>query len=103
MSDTIKITQGQIWEVVTDIFYGSKTIQGYPRDSKFHIKKGEKIEIRYPYEWHYRTEDNMYMQSSSDYINQNCKIFGVVNPDVKSANKALLEEILRLELYTPCQ
>jgi len=64
---------GQIWEVITDNFYGSKDITDYPRKAKFKIEKGEKIEIRFPFAWHYRTADDMYLQSDEPYLLENCK------------------------------
>lgn len=102
----MKIEVGMILEVITDNFYASKNfghslnfdLKG--RVPKIHLKKGEKIEIRFPFEWNYRTEDNIYFHSEPDYIIKNCKIFGKVLPDVKFKNMANLEEILRLELYT---
>ncbi len=103
MSNT-KIEVGQIFEVITDDFYASKTIAQSlvdtgDREAKFHLKKGDKIEIRFPFAWNYRTEDNIYFHSENDYILANCKLMAKVKNDVKFNNKATLEEILRLELY----
>lgn len=99
-----KIEVGAILEVITDNFYASKDFRNTNidlkgREARIHLKKGEKIEIRFPFEWNYRTEDNLYLHSKPEYLVENCKIFGQVLPDVKSKNMANLEEILRLELY----
>lgn len=103
MSNTIKVEVGQIYEVVTDNFYGSKDVTDMPRPAKFHIEKGEKIEIRFPFAWHYRTIDNMYLQSDEEYLLDNCKIYGIIDSRIRFENRASLEEILRLKLFTPCQ
>lgn len=93
----MKITQGQIWEVVTDGFLTSIDKSSYKRQIK--LDKGEKIEIRYPYEWHFRTWDNHYLHAEVEVILANCKLIGTIIPHVKATNKANLEEILRLRLY----
>jgi len=100
--DNRKIEVGQIWEVADDNFYATKDIPSLKlkRQAKFHLKKGEKIEIRYPYAWHYRAEDNFYAQSDEKYILDKCNYFGKVNEDIRFSNKASLEEILRLNLYS---
>jgi|GEM_PF-4626742 len=96
-----KIEVGQIWQVESDTFYATveETLRGVKRTLGFHIKKGDKFEIRFPFAWNYRTECNFYVHSKTDYILDNCKLFGTVKEDVKSNNKASLEEILRLNLY----
>lgn len=105
LNDGFKIEVGQIFEIVTDDFYASKNIEAIAneyfggREARFYLKKGEKIEIRFPFAWNYRTEDNIYFHSDNDYILSKCKLLGKVEAKVKSNNKASLEEILRLELY----
>ena len=105
LNDGFKIEVGQIFEIVTDDFYASKNIEAIAnerfggREARFYLKKGEKIEIRFPFAWNYRTEDNIYFHSDNDYILSKCKLIGKVEAKVKSNNNASLEEILRLELY----
>ena len=105
LNDGFKIEVGQIFEIVTDDFYASKNIEAIAneyfggREARFYLKKGEKIEIRFPFTWNYRTEDNIYFHSDNDYILSKCKLIGEVEAKVKSNNNASLEEILRLELY----
>ena len=93
----MKIKVGQIWEVTTGRFLTSG------RNNKYHrpivIGKGEKIEIRYPYEWHFRAEDNSYFHASEIMIFENCKLIGIITESVRFRNKATLEEIIRLDLY----
>jgi hypothetical protein len=97
----MKIEVGQIWEITDDNFFGTTdvTVGDVKRELRFHVKKGNKIEIRYPFEWNYRTECNYYIHSKPEYILDKCKLHGVIKEDVKSNNKANLEEILRLDLY----
>ena len=97
MEQEIKVKVGHIFEVVTDSFLTSGESNKYKRPLK--IKKGEKIEIRYPYQWHFRTEDNNYFHCEPKMILKNCKLFGVVMEEIRFQNKANLEEILRLKLY----
>lgn len=95
MQECIKV--GQIWEVTSDDFATSGDKSKYKRPIK--LAKGEKIEIRYPYEWHFRTEDKHYLHAEPDMILQNCKLIGEIIERVRSQNIASLEEILRLRLY----
>lgn len=105
LGDGFSIEVGQIFEVITDDFYASKNIERVSkenyggREARFYLKKGEKIEIRFPFAWNYRTEDNIYFHSDNDYILSKCKLIGKVDDKVRSNNKATLEEILRLDLY----
>lgn len=91
------IEQGQIYEVMTDNFMTSGESNSIKRPAK--LLKGEKIEIRYPYEWHFRTEDNQYFHARSEMIYENCKLIGRIIEQVRFNNKAKLKEILELELY----
>lgn len=95
-----KITQGQIWEVTTENFLTSGNNDKHKRPTK--LLKGEKIEIRYPYAWHFRTEDNFYLHAEPEMILQNCKLFGIIWEKVEWQNKANLDEILKLGLYDRC-
>lgn len=91
------ITQGQIYEVITDNFLTSGESNKYKMPLQ--LKKGDKIEIRYPYAWHFRTINNHYLHATPEMILENCKLFGVIWDKVKFNNKAQLEEIIRLRLY----
>jgi len=94
--DRYNIHVGHIYEITTDNFFTSHK-DGYHRETK--IRKGEKIEIRYPYEWHFRTEDNEYFHCTAEMIKENSSFFGKILGEVRFQNKATLEEILRLKLY----
>jgi len=91
--------QNEIYEVVTDNFLTSGESNKTKRPLK--IFKGEKIEIRYPYDWHFRTEKNEYFHAKEEEILKNCKLIGVINEKIAWENLASLEEILRLKLYKP--
>lgn len=99
-----EIKVGQIWEVTSDSFYATMKnrngMENRPeRKPVLRLLKGEKIEIRFPFAWNYRTIDDIYLSSDEDYILENCKLFGSVDAKIKSNNKAKLEEIIRLQLY----
>lgn len=93
------VNVGQIWEVTTELFLTSG--QDKPLNRQVKLKKGEKLEIRYPYEWHFRTEDNQYFHCEEVMILQNCKLIGKIWEKIKWQNEAKLDEILRLRLYDP--
>lgn len=94
-----EIAVGQIWEVITENFLTSGNDDAHKRPTK--LRKGEKIEIRYPYAWHFRTEDNIYLHATSEMILDNCKLIGVIWEKIKWMNVAKLDEILKLRLYDP--
>ena len=92
-----KIAVGQIWEVTTETFLTSGDSSKYKRPIK--LSKGEKIEIRYPYDWHFRTEDDHYLHAREDHISQNAKLYGIIWEKVRFNNNAKLKEILDLRLF----
>lgn len=93
-----EIKQGQIWEITTDMFFtGGKDATTYYR--QLNIKKGERIEIRYPYAWHFRTEDHHYFQAEPEMILENAKLIGVIWDKVKWQNNANLKQIIELSLF----
>lgn len=101
-----KVQQNQIWEVVTDDFLVKPSSLGH--DKKIHprrleLVKGERIEIRYPSPWHFRTIDNQYFAAEAEEIVAHCKPYGVIWGDVSFKNTAHLNDILRLGLYEPKQ
>lgn len=100
-TELIEIEVGQIWEVTDDNFFGTTDVtEGkIKRELRFHVKKGDKIEIRFPFEWNYRTECNYYIHSKPEYILDKCKLYGTIINSIRRGNKARLEEILRLDLY----
>ena len=97
----MNIEVGQIWKVTTDTFFTSALNEKRPDKIKRQTKlnNGEFIEIRYPFAWHFRTEDNEYFHADADMIYQNCVCVGEIFQDVSFSNKATLADILRLELY----
>ena len=98
----MNIEQGQIWQVVTDTFWS--TGEGYRiknRDAKIRLDRDEYIEIRYPYEWHFRTIDNEYLHAYPLEILKNCRLIGKINRDIDFGNKHSLLQIINDKLYTP--
>lgn len=91
-----KVQVGQIWEVVSDCFLTSPERE-YKRSVK--LDKGEKIEIRYPYKWHFRTADNHYFHVEEEYLLENCSLCGKIWDKVNWNNNAKLDEILKLSLF----
>lgn len=101
-NNIVNIKVGQIWIVRTKDFKGTEKFKNNSRKglTTYFLEKGEHIEIRYPYNWHYRTEDNIYMHSTDFDIKKHCVLLGEIDYKVRMNNKATLEEILKLELYT---
>lgn len=93
----MEIEVGQIWEITTEDFLTGEDKKHFDRQLK--LKKGEKIEIRFPFAWNFRTEDGNYFHCDADVILKNCKLIGIIWSKVKSQNEAKLDEILRLRLY----
>lgn len=91
------IRQGFLFEIFTDCFFTSGKEEKTQRPTK--LFKGEIIEIRFPYAWHFRTIDNIYYHATSEMIKDNCLYFGEIWENVRSGNKATLSDILRLQLY----
>ena len=99
MSKT-EVTQGQIWQVTTDNF--RVNWDGWGKEKYFRkilLEKCEKIEIRFPFEWHFRTADNFYFQATEEDLIKNCKLFGTIWENVRFLNNANLKDILRIGLY----
>ena len=92
-----EIEVGQIWEVTGDLVLTSGKKDKHKRPTK--LAKGERIEIRYPYDWHFRTEDNIYFHAEPDMILDQCTLIGIIIERIRFGNKAKLDDILRLELY----
>lgn len=92
-----KIEVGQIWKVTSDTFFTSGEKNKFERP--VNILKDEFIEIRYPYEWHFRTYDNHYFHAKPEMIHQNCILHGVIWRKVRFANNCDLKIILDKELF----
>lgn len=91
----MKIEVWQIYEVITDRF----TTSGESEWRKTILEKWEKIEIRYPYEWHFRTYDNQYFHCTPKMIEENCILFWEIWENVRFWNQCKLKDILDLWLY----
>lgn len=103
------IRQGQLWKITTNEFCGNIDVRKEcehcgnvtRHTERVRLKEGDIIEIRYPYEWHFRTEDNRYIQAEPDVILNNATLIGKVNEDIRFNNRHKLNEILERKLYTP--
>jgi len=93
-----KIEVGQLYKVTGDNFITTGTHHTIHR--RVFIKKGEIIEIRFPYDWHFRTEDSSYFNATPETIVNNCEIVGTIYANVRFDNIASLKDILKLGLYT---
>jgi hypothetical protein len=92
-----KIEVGQIYQVEKNFLTSYKDSH---TERPVQIQKGEKIEIRYPYKWHFRTEDNEYYHAEPMVIKNNCILLGTITEKVRFANKLKLAEILSLGAYS---
>ena len=92
-----RVEQGQLYQVTTVEFLTTGQHNSLKRP--VFLKKGEIIEIRFAYEWHFRTEDDQYFHAEETTILDNCKLLGKIYDPVFFANKAKLADIVRLQLY----
>jgi len=92
-----KIKVGQLYKVTGDNFITTGAHNTINR--RVFFKKGEIIEIRFPYEWHFRTEDSSYFNATPETIVDNCEFIGTVYEPVRWDNIASLKDILKLRLY----
>jgi len=92
----VKIAVGQIYIVESDNFTTSGRSNKFGRPIT--LKKNELIEIRYPFNWHFRTLDNHYLHAESEDIKQHCRLFAVIWSDVRFNNKCNLSDIINLSL-----
>lgn len=100
----MKIEVGQIWEVITDYFwssgdYNKKFENGRETATKTRLKKGEFIEIRFPYDWHFRTSDNIYLHATHEELIKHCRPYGIIDEEVRWLNKMSLKDILDKKLF----
>ncbi len=63
------------------------------------MKQNEFIEIRYPFEWHFRTESSEYAHLYPEDILRYCRLYGKINEDVRFGNRHSLKEIMEQHLY----
>lgn len=96
----MKIQQGVLLQVFKDGFFANPATVGETGDPRpVKMIRGDIIEIRYPFAWHFRTLDNHYYEASEETILEFARPVGKVFDNVKMANKATTEEIIRLRLY----
>lgn len=90
-----KIEVGQIYIVNSDNFLTSKSNS---LDRQIKLNANELIEIRYAYEWHFRTLDDHYWHSKPEEIESHCTLFAVIWNNVRFSNRCSLSEIINLGL-----
>lgn len=101
MSREKRTQVGQIWLAIEDFWTSgeSRSSGSNSRYQKILIESGEKLEVRYPYEWHLRTEDNNYFHISEETLRGSCILFGKIHEDVRFSSSKELSEILRDKDY----
>lgn len=99
------IEVGQIWEVVSDDFWSSDKENVLIAGEKIrrritaNFKRGEFIEIRYPFEWHFRIVSDVYFHAETTEILKHCRLYGTIHEVVRFANRCKLQQILDDKLY----
>ena len=94
----IRIRQGHLL-CVTNGFWTSGDDKDYGFKCKRFVPKGAIIEIRFPYAWHFRTENNQYYHATEKTLISKCEFFGSVDEEIKFGNKHELKQILEDGLY----
>jgi len=90
---------GQLFRVHTAFFSMIDRI-GRKRRQKLEILPGDILEIRYPFEWHFRIDDNdTYAQCSEEVLLSHCDFLGVIDYEVRQNNESPLVEILANKHY----
>jgi len=96
--EMIKIKVGQIWEVIDNDFWStgkeSVMVGEARRKASIHLSCGEFIEIRYPFEWHFRTIDNVYLHANPTDILKHCRLYGMIEEKIRFGNRHKLKQIL---------
>jgi len=104
----MQISQGQIWVTISEMKADCR--EQIECESCNHVRTvtkdvtipaGTFIEIRYAYEWHYRTIFDKYHHSDPAEILRNARMFGTVLGSISFDNKHKLSDILDEGLYTP--
>jgi len=96
--DYINIEVGQLY-IVDKPFWTSGDTSEYGNNIKRKMAKGDIIEIRYPYEWHFRTVNNQYDHARTKTLAKYCTFYGKIHENVRFNNGRKLSEILAEELY----
>ena len=100
------IRVGQIWIIVKRLFFVSKEVDCICSCGNKHthmkiieLPRNMPIEIRFPFEWHFRTEENEYFHNTPEEIHDKCIFLGTIDEEIRFNNKHKLKEILELNLY----
>lgn len=98
LGDFVKIEVGVLLKVERGFWTSGEETQSGLK-CKVYLPKGKILEVRYPYEWHFRTVENHYDHASTETLTRKCSFFGKIHDDVRFNNKHKLKEILEQELY----
>ena len=94
----MEIKVGQIWKVKDSHFRTTKSDpKRIPRVVL--LNKGEFIEIRYPYEWHFRTADNKYYHAKPETFYKHAEHVATIYEEVRFGNRVELADILKHQLF----
>jgi len=101
IQEYIEIQVGQLL-IVDKSFWssGHKTKSG--RKTKMLYAKGDILEIRYPYNWHFRDEFNNYDHASEKTLRNKCSFYGKIKSNVSFENEKTLKLILENKDFHPC-
>lgn len=95
--DYNRIGVGQLF-IVDKPFWTTGEDSG-KRLTKSKFVKGDIIEIRYPYEWHFRDEQQEYHHAKTVTLTKNCTFYGKIHEEIRFGNKHNLKEILEQKLF----
>ena len=98
LGEFVKIEVGVLLKVERGFWTSGKETQSGLK-SKVYLPKGKILEIRYPYEWHFRTIENHYDHATPETLIKKCSFFGKIHEDIRFGNRHELKQILDQELY----
>lgn len=97
--DLYQVSSNNLWSTGENNKSETKDEYGRRISKRVNFNLGEILEIRYPYQWHVRTEDGKYFHIKPEDLEEHCKPYGKIKGDVKSANNKSLEDILKEKLF----
>lgn len=100
IADYINIEVGQLF-IADQSFWTSGETKDRGSLIKRKIFKGDILEIRYPYAWHFRTVENWYDHVDEKTLIKYCTFYGTIDSDVQFSNKHDLKQILDEKLFRP--
>ena len=98
IKEYIQIEVGMLLMVEVEFWSSGDTEQGNTNIKRLY-KKGEILEIRYPYAWHFRDVNNNYDHATAKTLIANCSFYGLIHADVISTNNTKLDSIISSGLF----